>query len=67
MSKVKKIVSLSWVKQQAQDEFEQLKTLPDLDPEFFTNEELEHYVRVLIARHKGDWIVVENKKVDKDE
>ena len=67
MNKVKKIVLLSWVRQQAQDEIYILKGLPYLDTEFFNDEEFEHYIRILIARHKDDWVVIKDKKTENNE
>lgn len=53
-----KIVRISHIIQMAKDEFEQMKQEPALDSEFFTKDELQHYVNVLISEHKEDWLVI---------
>lgn len=55
---IRKIVCLSWIREQATDEFEALRQDPCLDPEFFTDEELEHYIKVIIMSHADDWMVI---------
>lgn len=55
---IKKIVRLSWIKDQARSEFEIMKKHPELDADFFTEEELEHYVDVMIRSHEDEWIVI---------
>ena len=57
-TRIKKVVRLSWIREQAAKEFEELKCVPDLDPSFFTAEELEHYIGALIRCHAKDWMVV---------
>lgn len=58
---VKRIVKLSWIYQSAREEFEAMKQHPDLDPDFFTEEELEHYVGVIIKSHINDWLVIDDR------
>lgn len=58
---VKRIVKLSWIYESAREEFEIMKNHPDLDREFFTDEELEHYVRVIIRSHLGDWLIIDDR------
>lgn len=55
---IKRVVRLSWIRAQAKDEFEQLKKEPELDPTFFTDDELEHYVNFLLRVHADEWIVI---------
>ncbi len=57
----KKIVKLSWIYESAREEFEVMKKHPDLDPDFFTDEELEHYVGVIIKNHINDWLVIDDR------
>lgn len=55
---LKKVVRLSWVRERAAEEFEELKHVPDLDPSFFTMEVMEHYIEVLIKCHADEWMVI---------
>lgn len=55
---IKKVVRLSWIREQAAKEFEKLKRVTNLDPSFFTAEEMEHYIKVLIMSHADDWMVI---------
>lgn len=55
---IKKVVRLSWIREQAAKEFEELRNVPDLDPSFFTAEEMEHYIGTLIRSHADEWMVV---------
>lgn len=55
---IRKIVCMSWIRKQAADEFEALRQDPRLDPEFFTDEELEHYIKVKIMSHADEWMVI---------
>lgn len=55
---IKKVVRLSWIREQAAKEFEELKRIPDLDPSFFTTEEMEYYIGTLIRSHADEWMVV---------
>lgn len=56
--KIKKVVRLSWIREKAAEEFEELKRTPDLDSSFFTADEMEHYIEVLIKCHAEDWMVI---------
>lgn len=58
---VKRIVKLSWIYQSAREEFEIMKQHPDLDADFFTEDELEHYVGAIIRSHIEDWIVIDDR------
>ena len=58
---VKRIVKLSWIYESAREEFDEMKKHPDLDPDFFTDEELDHYVRVIIRSHVEDWLVIDDR------
>ena len=55
---IRKIVRLSWIREQAAEEFERMKCNPYLDPAFFTAEEMEHYIGVLIKSHFNEWRVI---------
>ena len=55
---IKKVVRLSWVIQAARAEFEAMKECPELDADFFSEDELKHYVGILIKQHSEDWIVI---------
>lgn len=55
---IKKIVRLSWIWEWATKKFEELRCSPNLDPSFFTADELEHYIGVLIRSHADDWMVI---------
>lgn len=57
-TEIKKVVKLSWIYDSARAEFEMMKQMPDLDASFFTEDELEHYVGVIIKSHLDDWLVV---------
>lgn len=58
---IKKVVRLSWIREQARQEFEEMRHNPELDPAFFTDEELEHYLGVLIRSHAEDWLVIDDR------
>lgn len=58
---VKRIVKLSWIYESAREEFEIMMNHPDLDEAFFTDEELEHYVRVIIRSHLDDWLIIDDR------
>ena len=34
----------------------------DLDADFFNDEELDHYVSVIIRSHAEDWLVIDDMK-----
>lgn len=57
---IKKIVRLSWVKERAAKDFEEMKRDPQLDPMFFNDQELEHYIGVLIRTHADEWMVIDD-------
>lgn len=57
---IKKVVRLSWVRERAAEEFEDMKRDPQLDPMFFDNQELEHYIGVIIRSHAEDWMVIDD-------
>lgn len=57
---IKKVVRLSWLREQAAQEFEVLKRVPNLDSSFFSAEELEHYIGVLIRSNEEDWLVIDD-------
>ena len=59
---VKRIVKLSWIHDSAREEFEFMKKHPDLDADFFNDEELDHYVSVIIRSHAEDWLVIDDMK-----
>ena len=56
----KQLVKLSWIYKEAREEFEAMKKVPELDPDFFTEEELDHYVGVIIRSHLNDWLVIDD-------
>ncbi len=56
--KILKVMRLSQVYEIAREEFEDMKNEPAVDPEFFTDDELIHYVNFLIREHKDEWLVV---------
>lgn len=58
---IKRVVRLSWVRAQTKEEFEMQKKEPELDPTFFTDEELEYYVNFLLRVHTDEWIVINDK------
>lgn len=60
-AEVKRIVKLSWIYESAREEFEIMRNHPDLDEAFFTDEELEHYVRVIIRSHLDDWLIIDDR------
>lgn len=55
--KARKIIRMSWIKQQAKQQIESLIENPDIDNEFMKEEDITEYVKFLINAHKGDWIV----------
>ena len=59
--RIKKVVSLSSVRELAAGEFEVMRRDPHLDPVFFTEEELEHYIQVLIRSLSEEWIVIDDE------
>lgn len=58
---VKRVVKLSWIYESARKEFDVMKKHPDLDPDFFTEDELDHYVGVIVRNHIGDWLVIDDR------
>lgn len=60
-TEVKRIVKLSWIYDSAREEFEIMKNHPDLDEDFFTEEELDYYVGVIIRSHLDDWLVIDDR------
>lgn len=59
---IKRVVCLSWIREQAREEFEMLKKEPELDPTFFTEDELELYVNFLLRVHADVWLVLDDEK-----
>lgn len=57
---IRKFVRLSWVREQAKQEFVEIRSNPNIDSTFFTDMELEHYIWVLIRRHEADWLVIDD-------
>lgn len=44
--------------ERARKEFEEMGLNPELDASFFSDDELKHYVGVLIKSHTEDWLVI---------
>lgn len=61
---VKRIVKLSWIMGSAREEFEKMKKHPDLDADFFNENELAHYVGVIIKSHEDDWLIIDDRNED---
>lgn len=59
-TEIKKVVRLSWIREWAAKEFEGLRCSPNLDSSFFTAEEMEHYIGVLIKSHANEWMVIDD-------
>lgn len=57
---IKRVTGLSWIRKQAKEDFEMLKKEPELDPSFFTDDELEHYVDFLLRVHADEWLVIDD-------
>lgn len=57
---IKRVVRLSWIREQAKEEFELLKKEPELDSSFFTDGELEHYVNFLLRVHADEWLIIDD-------
>lgn len=55
---IKRVVRLSSVMERARKEFEEMGLNPELDASFFSDDELKHYVGVLIKSHAEDWLVI---------
>lgn len=58
---IKKVVRLSRIRDRATEELEEMRRSPELDPAFFTDEELEHYIGVLIRSHEDDRLVIDDR------
>lgn len=57
---LKRVVRLSWIWAQAKEELEQLRREPDLDPDFFTDDEFEDYIDFLIRVHADEWLIIDD-------
>lgn len=57
---LKRVVRLSWIWAQAKEEFKRLKEEPELDPTFFTDDELDHYVNFLLRVHADEWLIIDD-------
>ncbi len=57
---IKKVVRLSWLREHAKQEFDEMRGNPDFDPTFFSEAELEHYIRVLIRSYEDDWLIIDD-------
>ncbi len=55
---IQRIVTLSSIVNEARKEFDEMRQCPDLDPTFFTEDELWHYVRFIIRTHQNEWRVI---------